>query len=188
MRQLSKRCSDSLCAGLGFLTILTHSGLVKADPQDERNVRHALPSQHAVPASGNSATTQTGRLKSDSMENATIVMLPGIVTARNGITLSVPMDGVLLRLHVNEGDRVTSGQPIAAMDDRIAAASVRLAEVQAGQNSTIIHAQLQKQQAERFLHRVAHWSCTGTSCWPQQRENGSVMRITVIIGRVKLAQ
>jgi RND family efflux transporter MFP subunit len=154
MRQLSKRCLVSFCAGLGFITILTQSVLLNADQQDERDVRHSLPSRPAVATSGNFATTHTGRLKSDTTESAAVVMLPGIVAARHGITLSVPMNGILYRLHVHEGDRVTAGQPIAAMDDRIAAASVRLAEVQASQDAAIIQAQLQKLQAERFLSRV----------------------------------
>jgi len=136
------------------MTILSQTVLIKADQQDERNVRHSLPSQHAVPTEGKSATTHTGRLKSDSTESATITMLPGIVTARHGIILSVPMNGVLHRLHVNEGDRVITGQPIAAMDDRIAVASVRLAELQAGEDAMNIQAQLQKQQAARFLSRI----------------------------------
>lgn len=81
-------------------------------------------------------------------------MLPGIVAAVDVVTLSVPMNGVLDRIHVSEGDRVTCGQQLAALDDRIALASVRLAEVMANQNATILQARQQQQQAERFLGRV----------------------------------
>ena len=82
-------------------------------------------------------------------------MLPGIVVAVDAVTLSVPMNGVLDRINVTEGDRVTRGQPLAALDDRIALASVRLAEVLANHNALIVQAQQQQLQMERFLSRVS---------------------------------
>ena len=90
----------------------------------------------------------------DELQPAYGKMLPGIVTAVEVATLSVPMNGILDRIHVTEGDRVTRGQPLAALEDKIALASVRLAEVMANQNAMLLQASQQQQQAERFLSRV----------------------------------
>jgi RND family efflux transporter MFP subunit len=82
-------------------------------------------------------------------------MLPGIVTAVDVATLSVPMNGILDRIYVTEGDRISRKQPLASLDDKIALASVRLAEVMADQQSIILLARQQQEQAERFLRRVS---------------------------------
>lgn len=81
-------------------------------------------------------------------------MLPGIVKATQRVTLSVPMNGVLDQILVNEGDVVKAGQAIARLDDRVARASVRLAEVLAGQDAMIVQARQQQLHARHFLDRV----------------------------------
>ena len=81
-------------------------------------------------------------------------MLPGIVTASQKVSLSVPMNGVLDRVLVNEGDAVVAGQVVAGLDDRVARASLRLAEVQASQDAVIVQARQHLEHAQRFLNRV----------------------------------
>lgn len=81
-------------------------------------------------------------------------MLPGIVKPTQSVTLSVPVNGVLDRIVVNEGDVVKAGQPIASLDDRVARASVRVAEVLAGQDALIVQARQQQVHARHFLDRI----------------------------------
>ena len=60
--------------------------------------------------------------------NAALSMLPGIAQPSQQVTLSAPLDGVLMSIDVREGSTVKKDQIVAMMDNRIAAAELRLAE------------------------------------------------------------
>jgi RND family efflux transporter MFP subunit len=85
---------------------------------------------------------------------AVIAMLPGVVTPVDVVTLSVPMDGVIAQIFVEEGTVVTAQQPIAVLDDRVARASMNIAKMQAAQTATLDQAFQQQQKAARFLERI----------------------------------
>ncbi len=99
-------------------------------------------------------SSRSGEVVRNEQQGPTERMLPGVVTATQKVTLSVPMNGVLDRILVSEGDAVVAGQAIASLDDRVARASVRSAEVLAGQDSAIVQARQQQDHAQRFLNRV----------------------------------
>jgi RND family efflux transporter MFP subunit len=88
------------------------------------------------------------------VEAVPISMLPGVVTPVDVVTLSVPMDGVISQIFVQEGTFVTDRQPLAALDDRVARASMNVAKIQAAQTAALEQAQQQQQKALRFLERI----------------------------------
>ena len=54
----------------------------------------------------------------------TLQMLPAVVEPCKMVTLSVPVEGVLMNINVREGDFVEAGQILATVDNRVAKASV----------------------------------------------------------------
>ena len=54
--------------------------------------------------------------------------------------MSAPLQGMLVELLVNNGDRVKKGQVLAVMDNRVAKAAVNTASVAAGRTAQIDHA------------------------------------------------
>jgi RND family efflux transporter MFP subunit len=78
--------------------------------------------------------------------------LPGVLRPVDSATLGAALDAPVLEILVEEGQRVRGGEAIARLDDRVAAASLALAEQEAAQNARITRAQLLFEQASR-IHR-----------------------------------
>lgn len=83
-------------------------------------------------------------------------MLPGVVEPAQIVTMSVPMDGVLAKIHVTEGQQVIAGQELAVLDNRIAAESVRTAAATAQQQFDIRSAQVELAMARRYRKRLEY--------------------------------
>jgi len=79
----------------------------------------------------------------------------GIVRPSKQVTLTAPLDGVLEKLLVSEGDDVKADQPVARMDDDVQRAAVAVARLRADGNAEMRQAKLQLAEAriqhERFM-------------------------------------
>lgn len=91
-------------------------------------------------------------------------LLHGIVTPRDQVVLTFPIEGVLNELPIREGSRVVEGQILARLDDRVARASLALAEAKAAAKGEIQVAHQELAHAERSLERLlaAHERGVGT--------------------------
>ncbi len=63
----------------------------------------------------------------------------GIARPSQRATMSAPLQGVLVQLHVNSGDIVKKGQILAVIDNRVALAAVEAAEAAAHRTAAIDH-------------------------------------------------
>ncbi len=57
--------------------------------------------------------------------------IQGLVDPSREVTLAAPLDGIVAELHCEEGDRVTEGQVLALMDDRLQQVEVEKAQLRA---------------------------------------------------------
>jgi RND family efflux transporter MFP subunit len=69
-------------------------------------------------------------------------------------TMSTPLQGVLMKVNVTEGEIVEKGQILAVMDNRVAQAAVKMARVAANQAGEIEHAKYELALAESLLTRL----------------------------------
>lgn len=90
-------------------------------------------------------------------------VLPAVSRPRKSVTLGASFDSQLLEVLVKEGQRVTQGQAIARLDDRVARASLSLAEHEANQTARLDRARLTLEQAQRVLERVRDANARGAS-------------------------
>ncbi len=90
-------------------------------------------------------------------------VLPGIARPHREVITSAPLDGVIRRILVREGDTVRTGEPIALMDDRIARAAVASARAAAERSAALRHAQLELDLARSTLTRLESTSRTGAT-------------------------
>lgn len=88
-------------------------------------------------------------------ENDVVEMLPGVVEPAEHVSMSAPFDGVLMQMNVSEGQEVEAGKTLATMDNRVAAAAVRLAQQRADDQTTLHLVQSELESAARFAERVA---------------------------------
>lgn len=80
--------------------------------------------------------------------------LPGIACARRRVTLTAPLEGVLLELRCEEGDRVERGTILATLDNRVPLAAAKLAEAQATQSAAIVRAESDLETARKLVARM----------------------------------
>lgn len=100
-------------------------------------------------------TIKTPKDKKQQQSASTLSMLPGVVEPSQSVTLSASLDGVLMSILVHEGDEVRRGQVLAVMDNRVAAAAVRLAEKSVHNLANIELADSQLRSARSYFQRVA---------------------------------
>jgi len=80
--------------------------------------------------------------------------LPGIAQPSRHVALAAPVNGVLMRVTVREGDVVEQGQLLAVMDNRIAEAELRLAEAVSQRVANVARAERELQLADNLLARL----------------------------------
>jgi RND family efflux transporter MFP subunit len=85
---------------------------------------------------------------------AVINMLPAIAKPLEMAELSTPTDGALIAINVKEGDYVQRGTLLAVTEDRIAAASYRVAEAAAAREASLAVAKAKQKLAEQYLERI----------------------------------
>lgn len=81
-------------------------------------------------------------------------IVPGITRPARDVTKSAPLDEPLLELCVREGDRVTAGQLLARLDDRVAAAAVDAARAISQRRGDLDAARAEFDAATRALARL----------------------------------
>lgn len=81
-------------------------------------------------------------------------IVPGITRPARDVTKSAPLDEPLLELCVREGDRVTAGQLLARLDDRVAAAAVDAARAISHRRGDLDAARAEFDAATRALARL----------------------------------
>jgi RND family efflux transporter MFP subunit len=87
--------------------------------------------------------------------SATVLNASGYVTARRQATVSSKITGKLVEVNVEEGDKVTSGQVLARLDDSQYVAALRLAESQlAAARKTIDETRARLDLARATLRRT----------------------------------
>lgn len=79
--------------------------------------------------------------------------LPGIAQPAQRVEILAPQDGVLDRINVREGQLVKAGEILAQFDDKLAKATVRVAEAASGR-ADIELAEVDLQLAEAELQRL----------------------------------
>jgi RND family efflux transporter MFP subunit len=122
--------------------------------------RHAYDPDRSLPAEalnalvGQSAVFEVERTFRSPGENLFINMLPAVAKPLEIAELSTPTDGALVTLNVREGDQVQQGSLLAVTDDRIAAASCRVAEAGASREASLAVAKAKQTLAEQYLARI----------------------------------
>ncbi len=81
-------------------------------------------------------------------------VLYGPAVPKRQVTMSVPLEGVLMHVYVEEGDRVSAGQDLAMMDIRIVVASIDVARLRADDDESVRYAQLELEYAQMQLDRT----------------------------------
>lgn len=81
-------------------------------------------------------------------------VLPGVAKPRRAVTLGASFDSQVLEVLVEEGQRVSKGQPIARLDDRVARASLELAKQEANQIARVERALLRVSHTQHVLERT----------------------------------
>jgi len=80
--------------------------------------------------------------------------LHGLVVPKREVTMSAPLEGVLMRVYVEEGAIVEKGQDLAVMDERVAAASVKVARLRAEDEESVRYARLALKHAKLRLNLI----------------------------------
>ncbi|MEO0479817.1 MAG: efflux RND transporter periplasmic adaptor subunit [Planctomycetota bacterium] len=80
--------------------------------------------------------------------------LPGIALPERNVRISTPVEGVITTIHVAEGTRVTKGEALAQLDDRVARAAVEAARLAADQRAQIAHAKAEVDLARQKFDRL----------------------------------
>ncbi len=88
-------------------------------------------------------------------DRATIDRLPGLALPKRQVALHTPMEGKLLKVHVEEGQRVAEGQKLVEMDRQLQAAVVEAVKLRATSRSALERARLELAEAEIMHEQVA---------------------------------
>ena len=75
--------------------------------------------------------------------------LPGVLLPSDVVDLAPAVDGQITAVHVDVGDRVTTNQVVAELDDRVEAAAVDLARVRAESDVAVRTAMIELEEARR---------------------------------------
>ncbi len=79
--------------------------------------------------------------------------IPGIARPQARVVVSAPLDGVLMKVLVQEGQRVKAGEILAVMDNRVAEAAVAAARATAARTADLERANQELLLAEKILAR-----------------------------------
>lgn len=82
--------------------------------------------------------------------------LPAIAHPRLSSTLRFLVPGTIATVHVVEGQRVQKGDPLVTLDDRLARARLRVAEISANRRGELDYAAIQLKYGEMQLARLEH--------------------------------
>ena len=82
-----------------------------------------------------------------------LLPLPGIVRPSNQVTMSAPLEGVLMEVRVQEGQRARRGELLAVIDNRVAEAAVKVARTAADRAGEIQQAREELKFAQIHLER-----------------------------------
>lgn len=78
----------------------------------------------------------------------------GVAMPRQQVTMTAPIETVLMHVYVQEGEEVKPGHVLAVMDIRVAAATVDAARLRADNDETVRHAQLALEFAQLQFDRT----------------------------------
>ncbi len=103
----------------------------------------------------------TSRFRSDSTlaegtvyPGDSLTALPGVVRPSQEVTMASPMEGMLMTMHVLEGQRVEANDVLATIDNHVAQAAVDLARAAADRKATLDHAREEFKLNESILKRL----------------------------------
>jgi RND family efflux transporter MFP subunit len=82
--------------------------------------------------------------------------LHGIARPKLSATLRFLVPGTIATVHVVEGQAVHEGQPLVSLDDRLARARLRLAEISASRSGELEYAAVQLKFGEKQLSRLEY--------------------------------
>ena len=88
------------------------------------------------------------------LTDGAVLKLPGILQPSREVELAAPLDGVVYKVFVEEGDYIQAGQVVAMMDNRVVEADVRLAEATVQRQAAVVQAVDEIGLAERELERI----------------------------------
>lgn len=108
----------------------------------------------ATPVS-DAATSASHAVSAGPNDGANLVpSLPGIANPRHRVTLSAAVEGPLLALNCEEGERVEQGAVLGVIDNRVAVAATKLAAAEAAQTAGIARATAEVDAARKLLDRM----------------------------------
>lgn len=87
-------------------------------------------------------------------DSLVIQMLPGVVEAWQTVDLALSTTGAIAEITVREMQPVEKGQLLALLDDRLARASLEVAEAVANRSALLLRAESTVALAEKYLERV----------------------------------
>ena len=125
----------------------------------QNGATHPLAGVPAVNGSANGSTTIGSRdyrreLQYDSSILEIRSQLHGVARPLQNAILTSLVPGRIMTIHVAEGRRVTAGEALVSLDDRLAQAQVEASRREAAQVAMLERAELAYQQAERRLSRL----------------------------------
>ncbi len=85
---------------------------------------------------------------------AALLAIPGIARPSKQVTMASPMEGMLMAMHVVEGQRVKANDVLATIDNHVAQAAVELARAAADRSATLQHAREELKLNESILKRL----------------------------------
>lgn len=118
-------------------------------------IRHSLMATLVLLVFANSTTAQNEfEATATSQQQPSLSQLPGIARPGMAATLRFPVGGTIERVHVKEGQKVTKGDPLVSLDDRLVRAQWKVAQVEASRTGGLSSAKTELELAERRLVRV----------------------------------
>jgi RND family efflux transporter MFP subunit len=89
------------------------------------------------------------------VDSSRVLGVRGVARPWRRVTLAAPRDGLLTSVRVVEGAPVTEGSVVAALDRRVAEASVRAAEAEAARIAEVLIAESELEDARSRARRIA---------------------------------
>ena len=83
-----------------------------------------------------------------------LIPIPGIMRPIRQVTMASPMEGMLMVVHVREGQRVSAGDVLATIDDRVSQAAVNVAQAVADRTADLRNACEELKFSESLLERL----------------------------------
>lgn len=112
-------------------------------------------------------------------------VLPGTVRPRREVTLSSKFDAILAAVCIQEGQVIREGDVLAQLDDRVAQATVRLAQQEAARSAHLDRAKAVLKQAADVLTRVEAAAASSAAAKSELLEAKS--RHAIALAEVRIA-